>query len=178
MSRELWLLRHGKSDRNLAMDDFDRPLKKRGKRAAERIGNWLQAQRLIPNWIVSSPAKRAISTAKLVHKAIVVEGLAIMQDKRLYQEGFERLKSVLAECPLEARRVLLVGHNPELEDLLINLVGANNLPDNDKLLPTATLARLVMPDDWTHLDAGCARLLSITNPKSLPEEAANLSWDR
>jgi len=35
-----------------------------------------------------------------------------------------------------------------------------------------------MPDDWTHLDAGCARLLSITNPKSLPEEAANLSWDR
>jgi phosphohistidine phosphatase len=170
MSRELWLLRHGKSDRNLAMDDFDRPLKKRGKRAAQRIGDWLQRQHLIPDWIVSSPAKRAISTAKLALKAIDVEALIITQDKRLYQEGFEHLKTVLAECPLETRRVLLVGHNPELEDLLINLVGATNLPDTDKLLPTATLARLIMPDDWSHLDAGCARLLSITCAKSLPEE--------
>ena len=170
MSRELWLLRHGKSDRNLAMEDFDRPLKKRGKRAAQRIGAWLQQQRLIPDWIVSSPANRAISTAKIVHKAIAVEGLVISQDKRLYQEGFERLKTVLAECPLEARRVLLVGHNPELEDLLIHLAGADNLPDTDKLLPTAALARLIMPDDWAHLEAGCARLLSITCTKFLPEE--------
>ena len=170
MSRELWLLRHGKSDRNLAMEDFDRPLKKRGKRATQRIGAWLLEQRLIPDWIVSSPANRAISTAKIVHKAIAVEGLDITQDKRLYQEGFERLKTVLAECPTEARRVLLVGHNPELEDLLIHLAGADNLPATDKLLPTAALARLIMPDDWSHLEAGCARLLSITCAKSLPEE--------
>ena len=169
MSRELWLLRHGKSDRNLAIDDFDRPLKKRGKRAAERIGEWLHQQRLIPDWIASSPAKRAISTAKIVQKALAVEGLDIMQDKRLYQEGFERLKLVLAECPSEAKRVWRVGHNPDLEDLLINLAGADNLPDTDKLLRTAALARLIMPDDWTHLEAGCAKLLSITNPKSLPE---------
>ena len=170
MSRELWLLRHGKSDRDIIMDDCDRPLKKRGKRAAQRIGEWLQQQRLIPDWIVSSPAKRAITTAKIVHKAIAVEALAITQDKRLYQEGFEPLKTVLAECPLEAGRVLLVGHNPELEDLLIHLVGAANLPDTDKLLPTAALARLIMPDDWSHLEAGCAKLLSITCAKSLPEE--------
>jgi len=170
MSRELWLLRHGKSDRNLAMDDFDRPLKKRGKRAAERIGEGLHQQHLIPDWIVSSPAKRALTTAKIVHKAIAVEGLVVAQDKRLYQEGFEPLKTVLAECPSDARRVLLVGHNPELEDLLINLVGAAHLPDTDKLLPTAALARLIMPDDWSHLDAGCAKLLSITCAKSLPEE--------
>jgi phosphohistidine phosphatase len=170
MSRELWLLRHGKSDRNLAVDDFDRPLKKRGKRAAQSIGVWLQQQRLIPDWIVSSPAKRAISTAKIVHKALAVEALAITQDKRLYQGGFERLKTVLAECPLEVRRVLLVGHNPELEDLLIHLAGADNLPDTDKLLPTAALARLVMPEDWTHLNEGCSKLLSITCAKALPEE--------
>ena len=169
MSRELWLLRHGKADRNIAMEDFDRPLKKRGKRAAESLGEWLHQQRLKPDWIASSPAKRALSTAKIVQKALSEEGLGIMQDKRLYQEGFERLKWVLAECPSEARRVLLVGHNPELEDLLINLVGADNLPDIDKLMPTAALARLIMPDDWTHLEAGCAKFLSITNPKSLPE---------
>ena len=170
MSRELWLLRHGKSDRNLAMEDFDRPLKKRGKRAAQHFGEGLHQQHLIPDWIVSSPAKRAINTANIVHKAIAVEALAITQDKRLYQEGFERLKTVLAECPSDAGRVLLVGHNPELEDLLIYLVGAAHLPDNDKLLPTAALARLIMPDDWSHLDAGCAKLLSIIYPKSWPEE--------
>jgi phosphohistidine phosphatase len=169
MSRELWLLRHGKADRNIAMEDFDRPLKKRGKRAAESLGEWLHQQRLKPDWIVSSPAKRAISTAKIVQKGLAEEGLGIMLDKRLYQEGFERLKLVLAECPSEAKRVLLVGHNPELEDLLINLVGTDNLPDTDKLLRTAALARLVMPDDWAHLEAGCAKLLSITNSKSLPE---------
>jgi phosphohistidine phosphatase len=170
MSRELWLLRHGKSDRDISMDDFDRPLKKRGKRAARRIGEWLLQQRLIPDWVVSSPAIRAITTAQIVHKAIDAQGLEIQQDKRLYQEGFERLKTVLAECPMEAGRVLLVGHNPELEDLLIHLAGAASLPDTDKLLPTAALARLILPDDWSHLEAGCARLLSITSAKSLPEE--------
>jgi phosphohistidine phosphatase len=170
MTRELWLLRHGKSDRDIAMDDFDRPLKKRGKRAAQNIGEGLHQQHLIPDWIVSSPAKRAIATANIVHKAIAVEELVVVQDKRLYQEGVERLKMVLAECPSDAGQVLLVGHNPELEDLLIHLVGAAHLPDTDKLLPTAALVRLIMPDDWSHLDARSAKLLSITYAKFLPEE--------
>jgi phosphohistidine phosphatase len=171
MSRELWLLRHGKADRELALDDFDRPLKKRGERAAEFIGEGLHQQHLIPDWIVSSPAKRAITTANIVHKAIAEDGLVVMQDKRLYQEGFERLKTVLAECPSEAGRVLLVGHNPELEDLLIYLVGPAHLPDTDKLLPTAALVRLKLPDDWSHLKVGSAELLSITNCAGyLPED--------
>ena len=170
MRKELWLLRHGKSDRDLAVDDFDRPLKKRGKRAAQQIGEGLHQQHLIPDWIVSSPAKRAFSTAKIVHKALAVESLDLNLDKRLYQEGFERLKTVLAECPVTARRVLLVGHNPELEDLLIHLVGAAKLPDTDKLLPTATLVRLNMPDDWSHLEAGSAELLSITLAKHSAED--------
>jgi phosphohistidine phosphatase len=172
MNRELWLLRHAKSDRDLAVDDFDRPLKKRGKHAAQRLGEGLHQQHLIPDWIISSPAKRALATAHIVHKAIDKKGLVIVEDKRLYQEGFERLKTVLAECPLEARRVMLVGHNPELEDLLIYLVGAAHLPDNDKLLPTAALARLLLPNDWSYLDAGSAELLYMTCPKSFPEDTS------
>ena len=156
MSRQLWLLRHGKSDRNLAVDDYDRPLKKRGKKAAESMGVWLKKENLIPDYLISSPAKRAYMTAKFVHKA--------------FAEGFERLKTVLAECPPEAKRVLMVGHNPELEDLLVNLVGVNNLPDVERLLSTATLVRLTMPDDWTYLEAGCATLVGITQAKLLPEE--------
>ena len=170
MSKELCLLRHGKSDRDLALDDFDRPLKKRGKIAVQRMGEWMQQQHLMPDYLVSSPAKRAISTANIAHKALEVEGLDIMQDKRMYQSGLEAIKSVLAECPINAARVLLVGHNPDLEDLLIYLVGASRLPETNKLLPTSSLVRLKMPEDWSTLEPGCAQLLSITYAKSLLDE--------
>jgi phosphohistidine phosphatase len=170
MSRELWLLRHGKSDRDISIDDFDRPLKKRGKRAAERIGDWMKQHNLIPDLVISSPAQRAIATAKVVCKAVGLSGKSIRQDKRIYAQGFEILKNVLAECPVKSSRVLIVGHNPELEELLINLAGENNMPDIDKLLPTAALARLAMPDDWANPEAGSAQLLDIIYPKSLPAE--------
>lgn len=169
MSRELWLLRHAKSDRPNKIDDFDRPLKKRGKRAAQRVGLWMKQQQLIPDYIVSSPAKRAHVTAKIVYRELGVVGQTVYTDSRIYAGNFEQLKRVLAECPLQSTRVLLVGHNPALEELLINLVGETGLSEVDKLLPTAALARLNMPDDWTHLEAGCGQLLSITYAKSLPE---------
>ncbi|MDO9215413.1 MAG: histidine phosphatase family protein [Methylococcales bacterium] len=168
MSRELWVLRHAKAEQNITIDDFDRALKKRGKQAAQRMGEWLKQQQLIPDLVISSPAKRAITTAKRVLEAMDVSDVTITEDKRVYAEGFERLKTVLAECPAEAQRVLLVGHNPELEDLLVHLVGIDQLPDSDKLLPTTAFARLEMPDDWTQLSAGSAHLLSITLVKSLP----------
>jgi phosphohistidine phosphatase len=170
MSKELCLLRHGKSDRDLAVDDFDRPLKKRGKIAVQRMGEWMLQQHLIPDYLVSSPAKRAITTASITHKALAVEGLDIKQDRRMYQEGLESIKSVLADCPISAARVLLVGHNPDLEDLLVYLVGASRLPETNKLLPTSSLVRLKMPEDWSILEAGCAQLLSITYAKSLLDE--------
>jgi phosphohistidine phosphatase len=170
MSRELWLLRHAKAEQNDSIEDFDRALKKRGKQAAQRMGEWLKQQQLIPDLVISSPAKRAIATAKRVLEAMDAPDVTITEDKRVYAEGFERLKTVLAECPVTAQRVLLVGHNPELEDLLIHLVSVEQLPDSDKLLPTTAFARLAMPDDWTQLSAASAQLLSITLVKSLPQE--------
>lgn len=167
MSRELWLLRHAKAKRNEEVDDFDRSLKKRGKRQAAKMGVWLQQQHLIPDWVISSPAKRAINTAVRLLEAMDETELTITKDSRLYAEGLEGLKLALAECPAYTQRVLLVGHNPELEELLIYLVGLANVPDRDKLLPTAALARLVMPDDWTQLSAESAQLLFIANADCL-----------
>ena len=83
------------------------------------------------------------------------------------------MKSVLADCPATFNRVLLVGHNPELEDLLTYLVNASDNPDVEKPLPTAALARLVLPDVWNQLEKGCAQLLDITTPKSLTEQGAD-----
>ncbi|MDO9106356.1 MAG: histidine phosphatase family protein [Methylovulum sp.] len=168
MGRELWLLRHGKSQRDVDMADFDRPLKKRGKQAAQRVGAWMKQHDHIPDIVISSPAKRACDTAQRVCAAIGVSERDVQLEQRLYFQGINEIKTVLAECTAHYRRVLLVGHNPDFEELLIHLVGLGNVPDVDKLLPTAALARLAMPDDWSRLDAGCAQLLSMTYEKALP----------
>lgn len=173
MSRELWLLRHGKAERFDSSEDYDRPLKRRGKNETKRIGEWLKEGQLLPDVVISSPATRAISTAKIVCDVIGINHQNIQQEKRLYDEGLVRIKSVLADCPATFSRVLLVGHNPELEDLLTYLLNEADLPDVKKLFPTAALARLILPDDWSQLEQGCAQLLSITYPKSLFEEGAD-----
>lgn len=170
MGRELLLLRHGKSDRHVESADIDRPLKKRGRRGAKRIGLWLWEEGLIPDLVLSSSAERAKATAYLVCENLSIKKEDIQLDRRLYGKGVDSLRTVLADSPQDARRVLLIGHNPELEALLVELVGLVNLPQAEKLMPTATLARLEMPDDWTHLEAGCAKLLSITIAKTLLNE--------
>ncbi|MBK8816916.1 MAG: histidine phosphatase family protein [Methylococcaceae bacterium] len=170
MSRELWLLRHAKAERYDGMEDFDRSLKKRGKRNAKRIGEWLIEQDLVPSLVISSPAVRAIMTAKILCETIGFDLDSIKLEKRLYDEGLSRVKSVLVDVPPSASTVLVVGHNPELEDLLSFLVKPAELPDTNKLLPTAALVRLALPDDWTQLSAHCSTLLSVTYPKLLDQE--------
>ncbi|MGR9088006.1 MAG: SixA phosphatase family protein [Gammaproteobacteria bacterium] len=166
MRRELWLLRHGKSDRDMDMPDMDRPLKKRGKRAAHRMGAWMKQQGLIPDRVMSSPAERAIATAARVCEELGIGYDSILQDMRLYGSGVDSIQKLLSECD-ESMRVLLVGHNPEMEQFLIEMVGIVNLPFQKKLMPTAALARLEMPEDWARLEPGCAELIGITYAKSL-----------
>ena len=171
MSRELLLLRHGKSDWDTGVDDFHRPLQDRGKRGAQRIGVWLAQQQRVPDYIVTSPAERARVTAQKACKAMGNGDQGIQQDRRIYAADIDRLLAVLSDCPQDAGRVMLVGHNPGLEELLDWLVSdALPVPDDGKRLPTATLAILKMPADWQTLIAGCARLDSITRPGMLPKK--------
>ena len=172
MNKELWLMRHGKSDRESLLEDFARPLKKRGKQAARRMAEWMKKQELIPDLVISSPALRALETANRVCAVIGIAKHSIIQDKRVYEQGCQGLKSVLADCPEKAGKILLVGHNPDLEDLLIHLAGAANMPVVDKLLPTAALARLTMPENWAELERGCAGLIAITYPKSITKDVS------
>jgi phosphohistidine phosphatase len=170
MTRELLLLRHGKSDWGVGTDDFHRPLKQRGKRAAQRIGVWLAQQKIVPDYILTSPAERALVTAQKVCKAMGKRAESVRQDDRIYEARVEDLLEALGDCPDAATRVMLVGHNPGLEALLVWLASDHvAVPGDGKLLPTATLARLVMPADWRRLPRGCARLESITRPGTLPE---------
>ncbi|MFK5949786.1 MAG: histidine phosphatase family protein [Methylococcales bacterium] len=168
MSRQLLLLRHAKSDWSIDNSDFDRPLKNRGKRAAQRMGAWMRQQLLIPDYIISSPAERARTTAEKLCKAMGLTTRQIHFDNRLYASSSKDLKAVLSTCPKDAKKVLLIGHNPGLEELLQQLhKGRLTRPDDDKLLPTATLAVIDMPNNWHNLSNHCAKVISITRPSSL-----------
>jgi phosphohistidine phosphatase len=170
MTRELLLLRHGKSDWNADVDDYHRPLKDRGKRGAQRIGVWLAQQKMLPDLIVTSPAERALVTAQKACKAMGSGDAGIKQDRRIYEAGVDDLLAVLGDCPPDAGRIMLVGHNPGLEKLLVWLASTTPETDDGKLLPTAALARLQLQADWRALVAGCASLDSITRPGTLPKK--------
>jgi len=171
MTRELLILRHGKSDWSTGHADFDRPLKERGKRGAQRIGLWLRQQELLPDHVLSSPAERALDTAETACKVMGKSTQDIQADRRIYAADANRLMAVLREAPTGARRIMLVGHNPGLEELLANLAEDDiPIPEDGKLLPTATLARLEVACDWASITPGCARLLAITRGSSLPKQ--------
>lgn len=171
MTRELLLLRHGKSDWDTGTDDFHRPLKNRGKRGAQRMGIWLAQENLIPDRVISSTAERAMATAQKCCKAMGVYAKQIQKDKRIYLASPDELLKVLADCPSDSQRVMLVGHNPGLEELLHYLAEESiEVPEDGKLMPTATLARLEMPDDWQDLKQGQAKLLQLIRAASLPEK--------
>ncbi|MES9833075.1 MAG: histidine phosphatase family protein [Candidatus Thiodiazotropha sp. L084R] len=171
MARELMLLRHGKSDWTEQVEDFKRPLKDRGKRGAQRIGVWLLQQRLQPDYVISSPAERAIITAQKAVKVMGQDADAIIQERRIYAARVDDLLKVLAEVPEDAKRVLLVGHNPSLEALTEYLEGKRiPLPKDGKLIPTATIARIKMPGDWKKLKPGDGKLRTIIRASSLDKK--------
>ena len=170
VKRELLILRHGKSDWDAGVADFQRPLKNRGKRAAQRMGVWLWQQDLRPDLVISSPAERAINTAHKCCKSMDVPISTIIKDERIYAASLHTLLAVLGEIPEASRRTLLVGHNPGLEELLMYLADDDGgYGVEDKLLPTATLAHLEMPARWSDLAPGCARLNVVQRPRGLPE---------
>jgi len=169
MSRELIILRHAKSAWDTdAPTDFERPLAKRGRKATPRVGRFLLGQQLVPDYVVSSPAERARQTVLGVCEQLGIGSEQVNWDSRIYGGSAASLVSVLEDCPHNAERVLIAGHNPGLEYLLLYLCGRDApLPDDGKLLPTAAVAHLEITSQWSNLERGAAQLLSITRARSL-----------
>ena len=164
MTKELLILRHGKSDWNTDTTDFYRPLHKRGKQNAQRMGEWLDEQKLVPDLIISSPAIRALTTAEIVCVALELPAHTIQTEKCIYEASLSDLRKVLLHIPDSVQRLLLVGHNPGFESLLSYLVPDIPMPDDGKLMPTATLAYLQLDHQWSSLKGNCI----IQRPKDLP----------
>ena len=165
-SRELLLLRHGKADRETAVVDYERPLTRRGRNDTSAVGAWLKARNQCPDLVLSSPARRAADSAARVVDAM--QGSPPQLDDALYNATPSTLLEVLARHAASSpARVLLVGHNPGLEGLLLRLCQKVPHPPDGNRLPTATLAQLHMPEDWLELAPGCAQLLALTRPGEL-----------
>lgn len=161
--KTLLLLRHAKSSwKHADLSDHERPLKKRGKRDAPRMGRHLRESDLVPDFVLSSDARRALDTAALLMNACDCDG-PFEADRVLYHADPESIVERLRRVSDEHDRILVVGHNPGLEELLELMVGSY------ERLPTAALVQLdVAIDSWSELAAECdAKLVGCWRPREL-----------
>ncbi len=159
--KTLLIARHAKSSwQRDDIPDYDRPLKGRGKRDARTLGLHLLEQELMPQLIISSTAKRARQTAKLIAEAAQYEG-DILLEPTLYEAGPMGYIKALQSIDESYQRVLLVGHNPGLEVLLEVLTG------EARWLTTAALAWVELPiSAWSEIQEYVGgRLVSVWSPK-------------
>lgn len=167
---QLILLRHADSDvGSRGIRDFDRPINAQGRKAADRIGRWMQQNDLRPDYIASSPALRARQTIEHVCVGINSDTASIHWDRRLYLASLHTLIEVLAETPDKMMTVMMVGHFPGLEELLTYLCGFN-LPGtgNAAVVTTATLVQIEV-DTLVHLTPGSGKLINLIHPEALPD---------
>lgn len=140
------LMRHAKSSwKDPDLTDHDRPLNKRGKRDAPRMGNLLNIEELVPDAIYSSTAKRAVSTVKKILSTCNFEG-EVTYLRSLYHGGPDDFFEILVNLPDEIQIVMLVGHNPDMEYFL------DLTCDVQEHLPTAAIAVITFAiDNWSDI---------------------------
>ncbi len=161
--KTLLILRHAKSSwKHSELPDFDRPLNKRGKRDAPRMGELLRQADLLPELILSSSAQRARQTSQAVVDASGYPGEVRWLDS-LYAAPPESYLEALRGLDDGLQSVMVVGHNPGLEELLEELTGAA------ESLPTAALAQVLLPiQRWSELDDEVSgELVQIWLPRQL-----------
>jgi phosphohistidine phosphatase len=159
----LLILRHAKSSwKRTELPDFDRPLNKRGKSDAPRMGELLRQMDLLPDLILSSSAQRARQTTQAVVDASGYGGEVRWLDS-LYAAPPESYLEALRGLDDSLQRVMVVGHNPGLEELLEELTGAS------ETLPTAALVQVMLPiQSWSELDEDVSgELVQIWQPRQL-----------
>jgi phosphohistidine phosphatase len=167
-SLELLVMRHAKSDWSTSDSDFDRPLNRRGERNAVQMAQWLLDQDLCPDRVLSSPARRARTTAMEVASACGVDQADVEFDDELYLADAWTWLEKLQDCT--CHRLLICGHNPGLDQLVDHLSGGSApFSDSGKLMTTAALAHFAHGPEWSALGSteGWCRLMSLTRPGDL-----------
>jgi phosphohistidine phosphatase len=164
--KTLLLLRHAKSSwKNPSLADHERPLNKRGRKAAPRIGRWIATHGLQPDLVLCSTATRARETLQLLLPEWS-RPVPHTLHGGLYHGEVALLIGLLREVSEPAAKVLIVGHNPELETCLQHFTGLL------ERLPTGGLAHVEFElAHWSELtEATRGTLVSVTRPRTLPDE--------
>ena len=167
----LVVMRHAKSDwYSGAPEDFLRPLSERGLGDARRMGQWMAAEAILPEWIVSSPSRRTRETLSLFAEAAGTD-LEVRTEwvDALYHSSLESILAVL-KTQRQRRDLMVLGHNPGLQDLIDYLVDeGTQSPAFNKRFPTAAVCVLETPRRFDALKHGCARVTAHQRPKALAD---------
>ena len=159
--KTLFLIRHAKSSwDDTALPDRDRPLGDRGKRDAPKMGKRLAERDVKPDLILSSPAMRALATAKVIAKTLDYKPKNIAVNDRLYAGQADDLLDVIRELGDKLERVMLVGHNPELSEL------AHHLSSGIIHMPTCAIAEFTFDaKSWSDIDKAKPAQVAFDYPK-------------
>jgi len=149
--KTLFLIRHAKSSwDDTALPDKDRPLGDRSRRDAPKMGKRLAKRDVKPDLILSSPARRALTTAEIVAKKLDYKLKDIVVDDRLYAGAVHDLLNVIHKVGDKLERVMLFGHNPELTEL------AHRLSSEITHMPTCAVAEFTFNAmSWSNIGKAC-----------------------
>jgi phosphohistidine phosphatase len=158
--KKLFIVRHAKSSwKDMSLDDFDRPLNKRGRKNAPFMGKLLKDKGICPDIILSSPANRAKTTAQIMSKELEYEK-EILFDEEIYESTPTLLDKKIKKIGDEVNMAFIFGHNPELNALAEGYVG---ISEN---IVTCGIVEIDFDcESWSDIDAQNAKLISYEYPK-------------
>jgi phosphohistidine phosphatase len=164
----LYLLRHAKSSwKDASLDDHDRPLAKRGRRAADAMAGYLESNGIRPALVLCSSALRATQTLDGVFRGSPRPEVEV--EPGLYGASEDEIMNRIQLVPDSVPSVLVIGHNPGLHDLALSLAGSGvGIPRLREKFPTAALVALRFASSrWSGIGAGDADLIDFVRPKDL-----------
>jgi phosphohistidine phosphatase len=166
--KRLYLLRHAKSSwDDPTLVDSDRPLAPRGRRAAKLMAGHLRRKGISPELVLCSPSRRTRQTLKRIAPGLGKSAEVQIEDA-LYAASAATLLEELHDVPDEVDSVMLIGHNPGIQELALSLARASSeRPRLRSKFPTAALATLELDSPWRELVPGSAELVSFVAPKQL-----------
>ena len=146
------------------MRDFDRPLKKRGRKAADRIGKRMAEENLSTPLVICSPAVRTRETAEIVLESAKLQ-IEPSFDERIYEASLGELVQIVTEIPDDNEVAIMIGHNPGFEEVQSYFTGEH------RRMPTCALAKIRFGDvSWKDVRAGEGSLEWFIAPKELAED--------
>jgi len=167
--RSLYVLRHAKSDwSDGSLKDFDRPLNNRGRKAAKAIGKELRKRKIKPDLVLASAALRASQTLRRVEE-FSGTSFDVREDKRIYMAEPQLLIDLIRSAPDDAKRLMIIGHNPGLQQLVLLLARSGELRDEAaEKFPTAALAEInFQAESWRDVAPGDGSLEILLRPRDL-----------